>query len=65
MSATQPGLCSVTFRQLRVDQIIDLAAESGIAGIEWGADVHVPVGELDTAGDVARRCTVVDVACAS
>lgn len=65
MSAIQPGLCSVTFRQLRVDQIIDLAAESGIAGIEWGADVHVPVGELGTAGDVARRCTEVDVACAS
>jgi sugar phosphate isomerase/epimerase len=39
-----PGLCSITFRTLSSDEVVDLAARAGAQGIEWGADVHVPPG---------------------
>ena len=47
------GLCSVTFRSLPPREVVRVAAEANLDGIEWGADVHVPVGELATAEDVA------------
>lgn len=50
-----PGLCSVTFRQLDPSALLDLAARAGLAAVEWGADVHVPVGDLATAREVAAR----------
>ena len=40
----RPGLCSITFRDLSVDDVVALAADAGLAGIEWGADRHVPPG---------------------
>jgi 3-dehydroshikimate dehydratase len=45
------GLVSVTFRQLPADEVVEVAARSGLAAIEWGGDVHVPLGNLP----VARR----------
>jgi sugar phosphate isomerase/epimerase len=35
--------------------VIDLAAANGIKAIEWGADIHVPSGDLENARDVAER----------
>ena len=46
------GFTSVTFRQLAVDDIIRLAVQAGLDGIEWGGDIHVPPGELQHAIDV-------------
>ena len=40
------GLVSVSFRGLAPEAIIDLAAECGLGGVEWGGDVHVPCGDL-------------------
>jgi len=40
------GLVSITFRALSPRQIVDLVAQAGLAGIEWGGDVHVPHGDL-------------------
>ena len=37
----------------------------GLAGIEWGADGHVPPGEIDVAARVATRCADAGVAVAS
>lgn len=51
-----PGLISVTFRQLDVADIARLAAECGLRGVEWGADVHVPPGDLEAA-DRAVKCS--------
>jgi hypothetical protein len=41
-----PGLVSITFRALPPADIIRLTAECGLQAIEWGADVHVPPGDL-------------------
>lgn len=39
-----PGLCSITFRTLPADELIDVAVRARVNGIEWGADVHAPPG---------------------
>lgn len=49
------GLVSITFRPLSPGEIIALARETGLAGIEWGGDVHVPHGDLARAREVAAR----------
>jgi sugar phosphate isomerase/epimerase len=49
-----PGLVSVTFRELPPEQIIALAAEAGLRSIEWGGDIHVPHGNLETARRVGH-----------
>jgi sugar phosphate isomerase/epimerase len=56
MSTIQSGLVSITFRKLTPRQVVESAAAAGVAGIEWGGDVHVPHGDLAKAAD-ARRLT--------
>ncbi len=51
-----PGLCSITFRDLTPREVVALAVRSGIAGIEWGGDVHVPPGDVGAAESVAALC---------
>ncbi|MGJ0385583.1 sugar phosphate isomerase/epimerase family protein [Paenarthrobacter nicotinovorans] len=36
-----PGICSVTLRSLGIDEVVRISAKAGLAGIEWGTDVHV------------------------
>lgn len=48
------GLCSVTFRKLTPEQIVELAVKAGIEGIEWGSDIHVPAGQLPRAEEIAN-----------
>ncbi|WP_127588405.1 sugar phosphate isomerase/epimerase family protein [Paenibacillus koleovorans] len=43
------GLLSVTFRKLSAEQIVSLVVEAGLDGIEWGGDIHVPPGDVETA----------------
>jgi sugar phosphate isomerase/epimerase len=57
-----PGLVSVTFRQLTAGEVVTLAADNGMAAIEWGGDVHVPVGVLGVAREVAARCADAGIA---
>ncbi|MCF7854003.1 MAG: sugar phosphate isomerase/epimerase [Candidatus Pacebacteria bacterium] len=49
-----PGLVSITFRALSPENIVDLVSEAGLAGIEWGGDVHVPHGDVTRAREVNR-----------
>lgn len=49
-----PGLVSVTFRELEPLRIVEMVGEAGLAGIEWGGDVHVPHGDIETARQVRR-----------
>ena len=49
------GLTSITFRQLPVDAVIELAKECRLDGIEWGGDIHVPPGDLELASEVHAK----------
>jgi sugar phosphate isomerase/epimerase len=49
------GLTSVTFRKLNVSSIIQLAAEAGLDGIEWGGDIHVPSTDITQAARIAEE----------
>jgi sugar phosphate isomerase/epimerase len=59
------GLVSITFRELSAQRVIDLAAECGLQGIEWGGDVHVPHGQTDLAEKVARQTRTAGLEVAS
>ena len=48
------GLVSVSFRQLKVNEIIELCAQCGLGEIEWGGDIHVPLGDLKAARETSR-----------
>jgi 3-dehydroshikimate dehydratase len=61
----RPGLVSVTFRALTIAQIVDLAVQTGLEGIEWGGDVHVPPGDPDAARLAASLCREKNLAVAS
>ncbi|NQU43195.1 TIM barrel protein [bacterium] len=50
------GLCSITFRKLSVEDIVELVAHAGLDAIEWGGDVHVPHGDLDAAVRARDLC---------
>lgn len=52
-----PGLVSVTFRSRSPEEIIHLAATSGLRGIEWGGDIHVPPGNLELAAKIGNLTT--------
>jgi len=59
----QPGLVSVTFRQLPVGEVAQRAYRASLAAIEWGGDVHVPHGDISAArtarDETTRRGMVV------
>ncbi|MBK9297007.1 MAG: sugar phosphate isomerase/epimerase [Candidatus Microthrix sp.] len=65
MRVIESGMCSITMRQLATDDVIALAVRAELAGIEWGADGHVPPGETSVAQAVARRCADAGVAVTS
>lgn len=48
------GLVSATFRNLTVEEIIALAIEGNLSGIEWGSDIHVIPGEFERAREVSE-----------
>jgi len=50
-----PGLVSITFREKSVEEILALCVKSGLRGVEWGGDVHVPAGDVDLARLVGER----------
>ena len=49
-----PGLVSITYRQCSPEQIIALCKNNSLTAIEWGGDVHVPHGDIETAVKVAE-----------
>ncbi len=51
------GLVSISFRKLNTDEIIEITSKAGLQGIEWGGDVHVPHGDIETAQKV-RKATL-------
>lgn len=49
-----PGLVSITFRQLSPREIAALVVRGHLKEIEWGGDIHVPVGNLAAAREVQK-----------
>lgn len=64
-ASVRPGLCSVTFRELTVDDVIARAGTAGLESIEWGTDVHVPLDDLDRATQVGELTRGAGLAVAS
>ena len=50
------GLCSITFRQLGITQIVELVQQAGLDAVEWGGDLHVKPGGIAAANDARRQC---------
>lgn len=48
------GLCSVTFREKTPKEVIALAQDAQLKGIEWGTDKHVPVMDIQNASEVGK-----------
>ena len=48
------GLVSVSFRKKGVCELIKAAKESGLEYIEWGGDVHIPMGNVKLARRVRK-----------
>jgi sugar phosphate isomerase/epimerase len=48
------GLVSISFRKLTSRQVVDLVAQAGLDGIEWGGDIHAPHGNVGVAREVAQ-----------
>ncbi len=46
------GLTSITFRNLSVEEVIEIVKDANLDAIEWGSDVHVLPGDLETATHV-------------
>ena len=49
------GICSITFRQFGIAQVVGLAEKAGLDAIEWGGDVHVPTGDAVAAAEAKQR----------
>lgn len=61
----RPGLCSVTLRALPAVEVVAVAADAGLVAVEWGGDVHVPVGDLAVAEQVRAATSRAGLAVAS
>ena len=60
-----PGLCSITFRELTVEEVVRMASAEQTSAIEWGGDVHVPAGNGAKARAVSRLCSDAGILCPS
>jgi len=49
------GLVSITFRQLKPQDIVNLVRQAGLEGIEWAGNIHVPHGNFARAREVRKR----------
>lgn len=59
------GICSVTFRDRPVTEVIQLAKEAGLDAIEWGAKGHVPHGDMKAAKKAAHLTEEADLVVSS
>ncbi|MBW7996835.1 MAG: sugar phosphate isomerase/epimerase [Candidatus Glassbacteria bacterium] len=51
------GLCSVTFREMSIKEVISVCSEHGLEGIEWGGDIHLkPGAPLEFVAGVKEKC---------
>lgn len=59
------GLVSISFRSLTPEQILPLVRNAGLAGIEWGSDVHAPPDNEENLRKIARMQAEAGLVCTS
>ena len=59
------GLVSISFRGNTVEEILDACVKTELSVIEWGSDVHVPVGNLVRAKEVGEATRAAGMECAA
>ena len=59
------GLCSVSFRDHSLEEVVQLTKENGLDAIEWDGKVHVPHEDLKAAKKAARLTEEAGLAIAS
>jgi 3-dehydroshikimate dehydratase len=42
----KPGMCSVTLAKCSVEEVLEIAVQGGLQGIEWWGNGHVPHGDV-------------------
>nr|MBQ4319731.1 TIM barrel protein [Clostridia bacterium] len=50
------GIVSLTQKLISVDELIELAKKSGLTGVEWSSNCHVPEDDLDFVASVKEKC---------
>ena len=61
----RPGLCSVTFRELDAEAVVEHTAAAGLECIEWAGDAHVPPGQAAAASRIRELTERAGLAVAS
>lgn len=59
------GLSSSTFPGEEPQRIVELAQASGVQGLEWHAEHHCPVGDIDRAHELRDRTEQAGLVCLS
>ena len=59
----QGGLVSISFRALAPHEVVALVVRSGLKGVEWGGDVHVPHGDEVRTKEVAALTRAAGLCC--
>lgn len=59
------GLVSISFRQLSVDEIVNIMKESGLDCVEWGSDVHAPRDDFEKLNYIAELQAKNGITCTS
>ena len=65
MAMLKTGLVSISFRDLTINEIIEMVQIARLDSIEWGGDVHVPHGDKLTARKVHQKCELLGIKCPS
>lgn len=55
------GLCSVTFKDKTPEEVIEIAKEANLDGVEWSERDHVPSDNLEYARKVKELCDEADL----
>jgi len=61
----RPGLVSISFRSHTPEEIVQALEGTGLEGVEWGGNVHVPHGDEKTARRVSAQCRESGIAIAA
>ena len=56
---------TVTLRSHTPEGIVSILSDNKIDAVEWGGDVHVPPGDLQTAASVKSLCDKAGITCTS